>query len=199
MATGSDDQKSLHDAFGARNADKVEQNYAADADLSKTLLVELRTMMGGSPTAQQLFGMADQHGVSVKFLRGREESVYVPENKWLFMSVTPRTRATPRLALLYAGGLREAEQNILGFNRPSNESDDSGWITQNLVKNLDIILKMCIIVNEIVKQNQSASDFLDSLTALGHDDIYEAFVNNTSEEEMLRLLAKKEGLNLGEG
>lgn len=191
--------KTLQDTFGDKTADKVAQNYAADSDLSKTLLADLRALLQPSATARRLLQMGDEQGVPIKFLRGREEAVYVPENKWIFMSITPRTRANARLALLYAGALREAEQNLLGFSRPGTEVDDDTWVTQNAVKNLDIIRNMCIIVREIVEQNQSDSDFLDSLRVLGHDEIYKGLINKSSDADLLKLYAKKEQLETKEG
>lgn len=192
-----DDPKSLQNTFGAKTADRVEQNYAADSDLVKTLLGSLRDLLNPSATARRLMDMADRQGISVKFLKGREEAAYVPENKWVFLSITTKTKANSTLALRYAGALREAEQNILGFERPGEDiTNDSEWLEKNLAKNLDIIINLCTIVKEISEGNQHVPDFLDSLTTLGHDDIYKAFVNQASEEEMMRILAIREGLNI---
>lgn len=191
--------KTLQDRFEIGAADKVAQNYAADSDLSKTLIVDLRAKLAGSALARRLIDMADAQGVGVRFLKGREESAYVPENKWVFMSITPRTRASARLALLYAGALREAEQNILGYGRPGADADNDSWVTQNAIKNLDIIRNMCIIVREISEKNQGDSEFLDSLTALGHIDIYKALINKSSDRDLLKLYAEKEQLETKEG
>lgn len=192
-------KQTLQDTFGDKTAGKVAQNYQADAELGSTLIRDLRELLQTSPSARRLLQMADEQGINVKFMRGREETVYVPENKWVFMSVTPRTKASSRLALLYAGALREVEQNLLGFGRPGVEAGDDDWVTQNAVKNLDIIRNICIIVREISEQNQADSDFLDSLTRLGHDDIYKALMNKSSDEDLLRLYAKKEQLETKEG
>ena len=198
--TDNGNDKTLHGAFGAKTADRVEQDYAADSELGRTLLRDLRQMLQPSAAARRLIEMGDQHGVAVRFLKGREEAVYVPENKWIFMSITTRTRPTARLALQYAGALREAEQNMMGFKRPDmDEPSDDEWLTQHVVKNVDIIKAMCQITQEISQQNQSDADFLDSLTALGHNEIYKAFVNQSSDDVLLRLYAKKEQLKIGEG
>ncbi len=194
-----DDPQNLQNQFGAKTTAAQVQDYAADADLTRTLLADLRARLQPSATARRLMAMGDAQGVTVKFIRGREEAVYVPENKWIFMSISPRTKATTGLALQYAGALREAEQNILGYRRPGTEVDDDSWMTQNAVKNVDIIRNMCIIVKEVTEQNQLDSDFLDSLVALGHSDIYEALTNRASDEELLRLYAKKEQIEVKEG
>lgn len=191
--------KNLQDRFGANTSATVAQDYAADADLSRTLLAELRRMLNASPTARRLMQVGDEQGVAVKFMRGREETVYVPEQKWIFVSITPRTKASARLALQYAGALREAEQNILGYTRPGAGADDDTWVTENAVKNLDIIRNMCIIVKELGQQNQQDSTFLDSLIELGHDEINKALMKGVSEEDLLRLYAKQEQLDIKEG
>jgi hypothetical protein len=191
--------KSLQDTFEAKSSDKVEQNYAADSDLTRTLLTNLQALLQTSTTAQRLMKAAEQSGITIKFLRGQEEAAYVPENKTIFLSVTTKTKANPRLALMYIGAIREAEQNLLGFARPGQESSDDDWVTKNAVKNLDIITNMCIITKEISEQNQGTTDFLDSLASLGHDEIYEAFVNDASHEMLLRLYAEQEKLTITEG
>jgi hypothetical protein len=195
----NDENKTLQNKFGVNTTGTTQQDYAADADLSRTLLAELRIMLQPSATARRLMAMADQHGVTVKFLRGREEAVYVPENKWVFISLSPRTKASPTLALMYAGALREAEQNALGHVRPGQDVEPDAWMTRNVVKNVDIIRNMCIIVKEITEASQEDTRFLDSLRLLGHDDIYQALRNRATDEELLRLYAKKEQINVNEG
>ncbi len=194
-----DDKKDLQGTFGAKMNAAVHQDYMADADLSRTLIVDLRTMMMPSPTAQRLIDMSDAQGITVRFMRGREETAYVPEFKTVFMTITPRTRASARLALLYAGALREAEQNILGFKRPGNEADDDSWVTQNAVKNVDVIKYMCAIAREIYELNQNTTDFLDSIAAFGHNDIYKALTDKASDEDLLRIYAQKEHIDVREG
>lgn len=189
----------LHNTFGAKTADRVEQNYAGDPQAGRELIAALRQVLAPSATAQRLFAMADQYGVTTRFLNGRYESVYVPEGKWIFVAVTPRTGPTTQMALMYAGALREAEQNLLGFGRPGTDVTDDEWVTHNIVKNVDIIKNICKIVDEIIKLNQSDIGFLDSLAALGHDELYKAFVNGASDAELQELYAKKAQVNIKEG
>lgn len=186
----------LQNSFDARADGRVQIDYTADPS---ALVADLRARLQGSALARRLIAMSDAQGVGVRGLKGPRESVYVPEHKWVFITVTPHTRANAKLALLYAGALREAEQNILGFARPGAAVDDDTWVTTNLVKNLDIIKNMCQIVQEISVLNQEDSEFLDSLTKLGHDQIYKAFVNQSSDEDLIRLLAKQEQLEIREG
>lgn len=186
----TDDDKTLQDSFIPGSADKTPQDYQAAPDEATALITSLRRLLAGSATATRLIQMADSNGVRVRVLRGRDESVYVPEARWVFMAITPKTVATPRLALQYAGALREVEQNILGFTRPGVEADDDSWVTQNAVKNVDVIRHMCQIAQEISQQNQGDTVFLDSLTDLGHYELYKAFVNKSSDEDLLRLYAK---------
>ena len=195
----SDDKRDLQGTFGAKTNAAVHQDYAADAALSRTLIADLRAMMIKSVTAKRLFEMSDAQGITVRFMRGREETAYVPEFKTVFMTITPHTRATARLALQYAGALREAEQNILGFRRPGLEADDDSWVTQNAVKNVDVIKYMCAIAREIYELNHDNTDFLDSIAAFGHNDIYKALIEKKSDEDLLRLYAQKEHIDVREG
>jgi hypothetical protein len=187
----------LQDSFGAKTNAPMTPDYAVDV---APLVRDLRALINRSPLATRLFQMADAQGVAVRGIRGVKESVYVPENKWVFITITPHTRATAILALRYAGALREAEQNILGFTRPGPEvKDDDDWVTQNLVKNLDTIKNICIIVRELGAGSESNTEFLDSLTELGHDKIYKAFINHSDDETLIRLLAEQEQLTIKEG
>lgn len=195
----TDDKKDLHGTFGSKTNPTVHQDYTADAELSRTLIADLRGLMITSVTAKRLIDMADAQGITTRFMRGREETAYVPEFKTVFMTITPRTRATARLALLYAGALREAEQNILGFKRPGTEADDDSWVTQNAVKNVDVIKYMCAIAREISELNQGNTDFLDSIAVFGHNDIYKALTDKASDEDLLRIYAQKEHINVREG
>lgn len=193
----TDKDNALQGTFGAKTAAQVTPDYAADV---AGLVRDLRARLARSPLATRLFQMADGQGVAVRGIRGMKESAYVPENKWVFITITPHTRPTATLALRYAGALREAEQNILGFGRPGPEvRDDDDWVTQNLVKNLDIIKNICIIVRELSPESENNTEFLDSLTELGHDKIYKAFINHSDDETLIRLLAEQEKLTIKEG
>lgn len=196
----TDDLKNnLQDTFGDQTADRVIQDYAANPDSSTKLIDALRAKLRTSPTARRLMQMADEQRVMIKFLKGREESIYVPESKWIFVCLTPHSAPSARLALLYAGALREVEQNLLGFGRPGNDVDDDTWTTQHAIKNVDIIKNLCIIVDEIVKKDQLDTEFLDSLGQLGHNDIYKALMNQSSDEDLLRLYAKQQQLTTKKG
>lgn len=183
----------LHGTFEARSDNRVDQNYGADSDVGRVLTAGLRALLEGSPTARRLIQMADEQGITVQFIRGPQETVHVPETRTVFMALTPASRPNPRLALLYAGALREVEQNLLGYGRPSPDlKDDNEWAGQHLAKNVDIILNMCHIVQEMVETNPGRCDFLDSLVALGHSEMYEGFVNGLPFEDLLRLEGQKE-------
>lgn len=191
--------KTLQDRFGAGTAATLPQDYTADLTTARVMLADLRKLLNGSATARRLMDVGDEQGVVVKFMRGLKETVYVPENKTIFITITPRSKATPTLALQYAGALREVEQNILGYARPGAEADDDTWVTQNAVKNLDIIRNTCIIGKELDEQNQGDGVFLDSLAILGHIEINKALINGASEDELLRLYAQQEQIEIKEG
>ncbi len=194
-----DIKNNLQDTFGDQTADRVLQDYSANPDIGTKLIDALRARLSPSSTARRLIQMADEQRVMIKFLKGREESIYVPESKCVFVCLTPRSTPSARLALLYAGALREVEQNLLGFARPGNDVDDDTWTTWHAIKNVDIIKNLCIIVDEIVKKDQSDTDFLDSLAGLGHNDIYKALINKSSDDDLLRLYAKQQQLTTKEG
>lgn len=194
------DKKDIYNQFGKRTDNKVQIDYTADSDSARDLINALRMLLTGSAAARRLMTMADTNGVQIRVLKGREDAVYVPQHKWLFMSITPKTAPTPRLALMYAGGLRETEQNILGVARPdARHVDGETWVTQNVVKNADILWTTAQIVDEITKSNQMDNVFLDSFIAMGHDDVYQAYINNMPDEDFIRLYAKKEQLETKEG
>lgn len=191
--------KDLHGTFGAKMKAPVHQDYAVEADTARGLMADLRAALMPSQTARRLIDMADEQGVVTQFIRGREETAYVPEFKTVFITITPQTRATPRLALMYAGALREAEQNILGLKRLGPEADDDTWMTQHAVKNVDVIKYVCWIVRDIMELNPESTEFLDTLTTFGHNEIYKALTDGASDEDLLRLYAHQGSINIKEG
>jgi hypothetical protein len=191
--------KTLQDRFGAGTAATVPQDYSVDDSTARVFLADLRKLLNGSAAARRLMDVGDEQGVTVRFMRGMKETVYVPENKTIFITITARSTATPTLALQYAGALREVEQNILGYARPGTGVDDDTWVTQNAVKNLDIIRNLCIIGKELDQQNQGVGVFLDTLVSLGYGDINQALMNGASEDQLLRLYAQQEQIEIKEG
>ena len=189
----SPDKPRLQGTFETRSDGRIDQHYGADTDTGEILITGLRALLEGSATAQRLIQMADEQGLSVQFIRGPQETVHVPETRTIFMSLTPSSRPNPRLALLYAGGLREVEQNLLGYGRPGADvKDDNEWAGTHLAKNIDIILNLCHIVRELSERTPGKPDFLDSLRALGHSEIYEGFVNGLPFEDLVKLEGQKE-------
>jgi hypothetical protein len=190
--------QTLQNRFGAKTAVSPAPMYTADPDQARVVLNDLRRMVQGSTTARRLIAMGDDQGVVVRFMKGRDETAYVPENKTIYVVVTPHTAANARLALLYAGALREVEQNILGFARPGTAASDDQWVTENVVKNLDIIKNICQIVREQPPGDVMAN-FIDSLTRLGHDKVYKALTSGASDDDLLRIYAEQEQIEIKEG
>ncbi len=192
----SDDTKTpLHDHFGSAKEPRSPQNYVRED--GHALLNDIKALLALSETGAGLLGIAEQSGITVQLLRGREETFFVPEERQVMLMVGPRTqKATPFLALLMAGGIREAQQNLGGFKRPDpyKSPAEEQFIT-GAGKELDIINSLCLIMGDMEK-TPLGPQFLHSMRQLGYHDLYEAHKDGASPEDLMTLLlkkAKKEG------
>ena len=72
--------------------------------------------------------------------------------------------------------------------RPDPFEDINEVLERNVALNLDILLKICIIVEEL--HEAGVDDILRKFKKAGFEEIYGGYKNNASEEEMVRLIAK---------
>lgn len=133
----NDDPAYLH-----TNADRIK--LEAMAELQKTA-------QGG-----HLIGIAQENGIATKIIKGNDLRGYLLDDTLAVVSVpAAQTMAKPRDILNMAGALRDAEQSLLGYKRIPEGGDRIEFEAKHHDKNLDIMVKLCILVREFEELGQS--------------------------------------------
>lgn len=150
------------------------------------ILRQARDLLVKTKSGQRLIGMADKVGVEIRVC-GSPNYQAVATNKPLLYLFLPAAQynADYHQALQLAGVLRDAEQILGGFPRPSNDEDPAVFFAISYDKNLNLLMEICKIVGEFEALNMSEAT--NAMRRLGIEDIYSGYKNNASPEQMLQI------------
>ena len=138
------------------------------------LLQNAQALLQQSGTGAELLAFSEQNQVEVRLIKNKSASGYIPQSKVVYIGAPVTGVLTPSmLALLIAGGIREAQQELKGFMPPDETKDLQQHLTINHAKRADVLYYQCAVAYEI---NESAGnkEILDEMRKIGHGliDIY---------------------------
>jgi len=103
---------------------------------------------------------------------------------YLFMPSAQYT-ADYHQALQLVGAMRDVEQILNAYPRPSHEEPEEVFYAVSHDKNLNLLLEICKMVEEL--DEQGIEDGVSAMRRIGIEDVYTGFKNNLSPEALLRV------------
>lgn len=150
----------------------------------ESILNQTRDLLGKSETGKRLLDIADEKDVEIRIMSSPNYQA-VTTNKPLIYLFLPADQYTAdyHQALQLGGALRDMEQILGGFARPSIEEPPEIFFSVSYDKNLNLLCEICKIVEEFEALNipESAA----AMRRLGIEDIYSGYKNAASPNEML--------------
>lgn len=156
---------------------------------SKTILDQAKNLLVKSKGAKRLLDIADEKDVEIRVLSSPNYQA-VTTNKPLIYLFMPAAQFTAdyHQALQIVGAMRDMEQILGGFPRPSTEEPPEVFFAISYDKNLNLLMEICKIVDEYEALN--IPEALSALRRIGIEDIYSGYKNNANPTEMLDIYVK---------
>ena len=91
-------------------------------------------------------------------------------------------------ALQLGGALRDMEQILGGFPRPSKDESEEVYFAVSYDKNLNLLMEVCKIAEEFEDLNMNEA--VAAMRRIGIEDVYGGYKNNASPDKMLEIYIK---------
>ncbi len=196
--TGSNEmppENLLINEFGAGST--PPDPYKHDQD--EQILGEAKDMLREITEGKRLVGVMERYNIPAHVIKGKEITYNNPDEKTIYLIAPPKyQKAIAILAMALACAIRDVEQYIVGFRRPSPDDDPADFAQMTLSKSLDIITTMCKIADEL-HEKFGVTNVLDTIAELGHGDIYRAYKSEAGYEQLSDLFVQGELSALEDG
>lgn len=148
-----------------------------------------------SEEGKRLYETVQFYGGEVQMMSGVGFNAFAPDTQKAYI-VSPQNIETysPYQVLAIAGILRDIELQYLEEKRPDPFEDMQAYYEENMALNLDILLRLCIIVDELYAAG--FEEILRKFKKSGYGQIYSDYKNNKNLESSGMFLAQKYGLNI---
>ncbi len=148
-----------------------------------SILEQTKTLLFKSGTGQRLIKIADEKDVVMRVLGSPNYQAFTSNKPMIYM-LMPAAQHTAdyHQALILAGALRDAEQILGNFPRPSFEEPPEIYFSINYDKNLNVLMEICKIVEEL-----DVPEALAAMRRIGIEDIYRGYKKGAEPDEMLQI------------
>ena len=153
------------------------------------ILRQMRDLLVKVPTGERLLKIADEKDVEIHVI-GSPNYQAIATNKptiYLFMPEA-QFNADMHQALQLGGALRDMEQILGGYPRPSKDEDPQIFFAINYDKNLNLLMEICKIVEEFEEIN--IPEAVAAMRRIGIEDIYGGYKNNAEPDETHQIYIK---------
>ena len=171
--------------------DKTRDHNPLDYDHmhEKELLAQNMEVLLHSDEAKRMYETVQSYGCKIRFVSGVGGAAFVPNAKTAFI-VAPENLETysPYQVIALAGSLRDLEHHLMKEIRGDPFDDQNLYLERNMALNLDILRKICIIVDELCEAG--FDEILRKFKKAGFESFYSGYKNDVSEEELVRILGR---------
>lgn len=172
----------LQGAFGDRGTKLTAISYGHPHGAE--IIEDIKKIIIESETGRAFVEIFDYHSIPLNIMKGTGESGFSPELNTIFLQIPGRTsKATGETIISFAKAVREADQEYAGFKAPDPTKDVIQYAGFMHARNLDSLWYVCKMIKELTNSS-SFSVLLDSLTNLGLHNVYKAFLEGVSKEEL---------------
>ncbi len=158
----------------------AENAGSSAIDDGEGMVQQALSILQMSEEGQKLATMVEEDDFTISVTPMPEETTYLPETKKVFIGIRAASPPNPaRFALLLAGGLKEAEQELRGERHPELSAPMQEHMKISLAKQADKVASLCVIAYELQELEAFTEyDFLDELRNLGHHEALDIFLQN---------------------
>ena len=156
---------------------------------AEEIMPQVRDLLVKTPTGKRLLDIADDKNVSIHLI-GSPNYQAITTNRPTIYLLMPSAQYTGDMhqALQLGGALRDMEQILGGFPRPSKDEPPEVFFAINYDKNLNLLMEICKIVEEFEELNMPEA--VAAMRRIGIEDIYGGYKNNASPDQMLEIYVK---------
>lgn len=177
----------LKGSFGDRGTNVNSLSYGHP--YGEKIIEEIKEVLRESETGRKLISVHTHHNIPVQVIKGVGASGFNPQAKIIYLQISGKVKkASPTMVLQVIKGLREADQEMLGFTAPDPAKDIMEYATVMHSKALDAIIYICKVVKELTNSSYY-SVLLDEIDKLGHIKVYKAYERDASKEELFKAYA----------
>ncbi len=181
------DDTNLGSSFGDKGTNVNQIAYGhphADG-----ILEGAREIISESAIGRALLNVQDHFKIPVSVIKGSGESGYEADMNVIFIQTSGATKTvTPEIVISYVKALREADLDKGGNKAPDPMKDVIGYAAFLHGRNLDTIVQICKFMKEL-SNSSYFQDLLDTLPKIGLYNVYKAYNNGASEDELYDVYA----------
>ncbi len=175
------EQSGLGGKFGAKTTGS-QINYGHPN--SQQILDSAVAIIRESERGRLLLKLLDFKRVPVHIIKGMGQSGFSPEAMTIYLQVPGSvSMATPAFTISLIKALNEAAQELAGFKTPDPRKDIMAYATFIHGRNLDSITEVCRVIKELTNTSHF-TNLLDSLTELGLNGVYKAYIDGKPREAL---------------
>ena len=156
----------------------------------KDLLAQNLDILMQSEEGKRLWETIKSYNGELKFVSGVGSNGLAIASRSTGYIVAPENIETcsPYQIITMIGVLREMELMLMGKKRPDPHGELHEVLEQHLIINLEILLEICIIVEELASAGHE--DVLRKFKESGFGDFYSGYKNEVSGEDLVRIAAR---------
>jgi len=172
----------LQGAFGDRGTNVNAIAYGHPH--AEKIIGEVKQLLLESSTGTDLIHFLNKHQIPIQIMKGNGEGGFSPDMMSIIIQTSGKTsEMNADIFINIVKGLREAAQEIGGFETPDPSKDVIKYAEFIHARNLESITYVCKIIKELTNSSYF-SVLLDSLTKFGLYNMYKAYLNGASKEEL---------------
>ena len=148
-----------------------------------------------SAEGKRIWETVKSHGGEIKVVSGVGSSAFAPSSQLGFI-VAPENleSSSPYQVIALAGILREMELQSMEEKRPDPFDDINEVLERNVALDLDILRKICIIVDELADAGHE--DILRKFKKSGFEEFYSGHKNDLPDGDLVKILGQYFGIKV---
>jgi hypothetical protein len=170
----------LNKAFAPKQGELA--NKLSDAGYehpqSAAIIEGAKRIMGYSAVGQELLNFAEQKELKIKVLTDNKQSGYIPSADIAVVTCpASQKKVYPETVLNLIRVIREAQQEDMGYSRPSPKLSEEEYVKKDMEKQEDIHVIQFHVAYELWK-NMDIEDLLNEIRKGGNEQYVSEFINH---------------------
>lgn len=151
---------------------------------AKEILDSATSVIRESETGALFLRLIDQKRVPVHVIKGMGQSGFTPELMTIYLQVPAKAQTANGIIIVnLIKALHESAQELGGLKAPDPSKDIIAYASFIHGRNLDSITETCQVVKELTNTGKYQY-LLDSLTELGLNGVYKAYIAGKTRDEL---------------
>ena len=186
--TTNNGDNGLQGAFGDRGTNVNSINYGHPH--GQKIIEEARSVLNESETGQVFVKLLDYQKIPIYIMKGNGEAGFSAQMNTIILQIPGKIdKVTGEVIFNLTRAIRDADQEYAGLKAPDPMKDVLGYAGFIHARNLDSITYVCKVIKELTNSSYFPV-LLDTLTNLGLNEFYKAYLDGASKEELYDYYAK---------